>query len=186
MELLIVMILLTMVIGVVGINLSGVARQEKFRTSTAFLVDRLQLAQDIMVIFGADVTVQIKPETGGLGVRLNVDKEMINKSLATVLRPVHVQGIDTLIFTDANGVAQSNPINLLFMSKGTKMSQGMLTLSAGSAEADLVRYILLAGYPQVIRASSTPPPKPEDSTLLSNRLYPIEVTEREQKKNATS
>ncbi len=153
MEILIVMVILVMIVGVVGFNLFELTRQERFRTGTGFLVDRLQLAQDIMIILEVDVAVVLEQKPGALSLRLQVDTSQLknNTLLQKVVDPVNIPGIDNFSFTDARGVSQTDQVTLLFKSRGTNMSRGNLMLTAGTP--DLTRYIFLAGYPQAITYS---------------------------------
>lgn len=175
-EVMIVTVILSVSIGVVGINLAGLARQERFRAATAFLVDRLQLAQDLMIILELDVIVSLQQKSGALELQLQVDTDKLNPLLQKATDTVTIPGIDSFTFTDAKGTVHSEKIDLLFTSRGTRMSEGILALNA-----DQTRYILLAGYPQIIRYDSKIPIK---ETKASEQLYPIEVIEREQKQNA--
>ncbi len=181
MELLIVMVILSMIVGVVGINLSSLVRQERFRAGTAFLVDRLQLAQDIMIIFGLDVTVVLEQQPGAVSFHMQVDTGPLGPALSSVTRPITIAGIDTFAFTDSLGASQTGKINLLFMSRGTRMSAGNLMLSSG--KPGLTRYIALVGYPKAIKYAPQAT-KDEIASNLSERLYPLEVAEREQRQNA--
>ena len=184
-EIVIVLAVLSMVIGVVGFNLANMAQQERFRAGSTFLVDRLQLAQDIMILFETDVKAILTKQENTLGFRLELDSSRIQgTALEGVIRPINIPGITAFTFTDARGVSQADRIELLFMSRGTKMSRGTLMLTGAPGNEDLTRYITLSGYPRVIRYAS----EPEQDDLipnLSEQLYPVEVTQYEQKQNAS-
>lgn len=183
-EVVIVLAVLSIAIGVVGINLSRLAQQEKFRAGTEFLVDRLQLAQDIMILFGEDVKVLLTKDAGGMQFKLEMDPtQLIGTALSNVTRTQNIPGINAFVFSDTHGAIQTDKVELFFMSRGTRMSQGDLMLTAQPGDADVTRYITLTGYPQAIRSASTPTQKQLEPEL-STFLYPTEVRQNEQKPNA--
>ncbi len=186
-ELLIVIAILTAILGVVGINITGAVRTERFRGSVKVLTDRLQLAQDIMLIVRADVRVTLERKNDGLHVSLNVDGALTPALDRATKDTMIVSGIRAFRFTNSDGESFDNTAVLDFYSGGSRMPRGELLLAEESLNANdaFQEVILLLGRPQAIKASH-----PEDGDNLgqdnlqeqSRSLYPQEVTEEAQKR----
>lgn len=186
-ELLIVIAIITTILGVIGINIAGAVRTERFRASVKILTDRLQLAQDIMLIVRANVRVTLERKDDGLHISLNVDGALTPALDRATKDTMIVSGIHAFRFTNVHGETFESSVVLDFYSGGSRMTRGELLLAEESLNANdgLQELIVLRGRPQAIKASS-----PEDAENLSQdnlqeqsrSLYPQEVTEEAQKR----
>ena len=66
-EILIVMTLLLVVGGAVTINVRKAVIEQQYKTEVELVVDTLRLAQDLMLIVGADMHLKMKPAEGDKG-----------------------------------------------------------------------------------------------------------------------
>lgn len=183
-EMLIVITLLAIAASVIGFNSAKMIREQHFRTGTEVILDKLQMAQNIMLIFKCEtqVVLERKPGSGGLVCKIAVNKELPSGLEEAVnLSPV-IPGIDSFFFEDEQRIRYEDKVALPFSSMHLRIPFGTLFLF-GSKE--LKRDIYLPGYPSPI-GSSTKNMLQETSVYESELLYPMEIRQdwlqRHQKK----
>lgn len=150
-EMVVVMAILSLVAGVIGMNISRAMQEQRFRTEVSQIMDKLRLAQNLMLILNEDIKVYFnKVENGiicGLAFQCPLykgwGKELNRPQLLTAVRRVDFKGM-------GEDLGKGN-FALEFLSGGMVMSQGILKLSTGKNRiySDR-RYVCLPGYPASI------------------------------------
>ncbi|MDP1836067.1 MAG: hypothetical protein Q8K75_09110 [Chlamydiales bacterium] len=176
LELLIVLCILSVVLGVVGLNLGSAARTESFRASVGTLVDKLRMAQDIMLILKTSVKVTLSQSDKGLSVSIAAEGALSPALLQATSEKIVIQEIKSFSFTEGDKVS-TDKVTLDFLSSGTKMTKGTLVVGSG----DLKEEIYLPGYPKIIKIG---PAEADDEITpeLIMELYPAEVRAAEVKR----
>jgi prepilin-type N-terminal cleavage/methylation domain-containing protein len=172
-EMMIVLAVILFVAGSVGINVIKAVKQERFYSGVALIADKLQLAQDLMLLLGADVVVKLQkaPEKEGAIYCIIEIEQSVSDTLTRFLnRSSLIEGVSSFSFEESSYRFLSDNVQLKFMSSGTVMSKGMLLLF--SQEKKLKEEILLTGNPRPITAGS-------DAKNLLNQLRENEYTNNE-------
>lgn len=141
--------------GAIAWNVRGALMRQRFLTEVALVVERLRLAQEMMLFLGADMHVHVQEEEGGLVLFLYSESSLkapwdrvINNSKVK-LREVH-----SVTFVDEiNPQNVQGKLDILFLSKGSVMSGGEMLLSTHDnpfAPGAITRAICLLGAPHVI------------------------------------
>lgn len=157
-EMIVVMAVLSMVAGVIGVNINRSMQEQRFRTEVAQIMDKLRLAQNLMLILNEDVKLNFtKTDNGilcGLTFHCPLNKgwapELKREQLLTAVRGVDFKG-------GGQDLGKGN-FALEFLSGGTVMSRGILKLSTGKNRyySDR-RYVCLPGFPSPIVSVTTKP-----------------------------
>lgn len=188
-ELLIVLTIIALIAGVVGINIQKAMRDQRFKSEVATFVDRLRLAQDMMLIAGADVHFKVEANEAEKQIKywIETDKSFskafdpfIKKVcfLKTTHRVSHASGKDGLI-------------DLKFLSKGSVMSSGNIQLYGGKFQdaTHLATNVMLNGYPspifssEKIQNSDTSEIGKQDANITTITIHEIQLI-NSGKKNA--
>ncbi len=155
----VVITILVIFTGVIGINVARAMREQQFNTEVGLIVERLRLAQNLMLIMDRNVRFKVhKPDNGqGLEISLNVEggvpKEwqfVINHS-RIILTSIHSFQFDDL----QNFPITPGEIDIRFLSGGTVMSRGVIHLSTHENPNDngvIKSAIILYGYPHPIES----------------------------------
>lgn len=175
-EILIVCILLVAMIGVVGINIRSWVQEQRFQTEVGLILEDLRLAQDLMLIVDASVSVELQKEQEGISCKI-VGKGIFSPQWQQVLERSRrkLRTIQEISFDDGSGdrsLVSGQILVLRFLSGGGSMSRGILHLaesSRNSAES-FNRYITLMGYPQPITSSATPVPLSRENASFDQKL----------------
>lgn len=175
-ELLLVIILMIMMMSLVGVKVTQLFKEQRFNTEVSLVVDQLRLAQDLMLILDTDAHVRLvkDPQSGQIKYGIHVEKKMEPGWQKEIMRPKpELKAIKLIDFEDTlTGVHAKDRIDLIFMSGGSVMSQGVLLLS--SADHKLERYICLPGYPRPIvsvsNAREDPGCDPKNEIDFAERL----------------
>lgn len=159
-EILIVMLILSAVTAVIGINISNALEEQRFRTEVEVVLNELRLAQDLMLVLKANVDVKFAQENGGINYSIETESPT-TKNWVNELKRAHpklrtIRGIsfkDELDYPTTPGA-----VTIHFLSKGSVMSRGILRLSNSSDAVNVpswaqVRVINLYGYPHPITSS---------------------------------
>lgn len=156
-ELMIVLTIIALVGGLIGINITTAVKAQRFRTEVDMMVDTLRLAQDLMLIMGADVHVRVATEQAGKGIEYWVEVEGgVPKQWESVIKRTRRLLVEThgIAFLEQRPFPIiSGQLDLRFQSNGTMMSQGVLRMSTHEqmeAAGALKRDICLPGYPHPI------------------------------------
>lgn len=190
-EVMIVMTLLAVLGGITAISISRAVQQERYNAGVAQVVNRLQLAQDIMLIARGDVQVSLVPDPAGLWCRVDVAQALVPILQRIADRTGIITGIGGFSWIPAGGSAViDSPVSLNFQSAGSRLSRGELRLSSAGINDPNARqsYILLTGLAEPIISSDTSRydqlrDGPAMGTNLE-RLYPAEVLEVFQQEQA--
>lgn len=151
-EILVAVAMLATVATVVSVNIVKAINEQRFRSEVGYVVDKLRLAQNLMLLLNEDVEVHFTRAPEGFRCALSFqcsssvgwDKELTRSSpLLTGLRDVDFKG--------TGKKSEENGFVVNFLSAGTVMSQGILSLYGGNR--DSVRYICLRGFPHPIYAT---------------------------------
>ena len=129
-ELLIVMGMLMMILGIVGVGIGTAVQTERFRASGTLLVDKLRLAQDIMLILRTSVeSVKADKIKKGLQVTLLAEGGLTPALAAASGQPIIVVGIKDFSFTDLQGKTSTNNVTLAFSFRWGQNASGSLLIS---------------------------------------------------------
>lgn len=174
LELLIVMGILALTATVVTVNIRSLMSSQRFYSAVELVTNKLQTAQDIMLIFNSDTIVTFKKTNGSWLCRVESEKAL-PPHLKDLIRDMKITGIDSITF-DANN---SGLVVLKFSAINSSTPEGILKFSAD--DDTFVQYITLQGHAHPIE--TTPLPQPiEDMQNDSASLYPKKVREMWQDK----
>ncbi len=152
LELLVVIAIVGSLAGIIGINVTYAIREQRFRSEVDLVVDQLRLAQDLMLIFHANinVVVTLTEERNGFFLELLPKVSLPSPWLKEVSRKRHLRYIQHFNFTGLE--REVNQLELKFLSGGSEMSQGVIRLSTHEIDGPgvLTRYIVLPGHPAPI------------------------------------
>lgn len=161
LELLVVLTILGAITGVIGINVSKAFRDQHFRSEVDLIVDQLRLAQDMMLLFNAEVSFKITKQKDGTFKYFLEFANGLPKRWGSVIKGQHqpLSHIKSITFeTHVRLSADDSPLDLRFGDKGNKMSRGVLRLASDSTSSNqtLERFICLPGYPSNISSTASP------------------------------
>lgn len=155
-ELLIVITILSLVSGVVGIQIHKTLREQRFTTETALVLDKLRLAQELMLILRTDAHVIFKQEPNQDLINLWIEVETPLDTLRKdIQKPIALKTIQFVEFKDELVYeTKMGEIDIKFLSGGNLMSKGIVRLSTSETNKDrgaLERFITLPGYPKSLQ-----------------------------------
>ncbi len=160
-EILIVMTIIALISGIVAVSLDKAVVDQRFRNEMSMIVDDLRLAQDLMMILGADVRVKFTENKGNKGIKYQFETETkINSSLQNLVlnKPRELKTIRGVFFEDE--IENENiegAITLRFFSRGAVMSRGPMRFSLSGSqtpqEGILESFVYLPGYPALISST---------------------------------
>lgn len=164
-EMMVVLAIISLLGGLVAINVNKAVVDQRFRTEVAAIVNQLRLAQNLMLVLDQDVTVKFKDRGDQKTIDYWLEMQCPalkgwDKELAR--RPPPLKTIRALEFDAELQEAGEGLLELKFMSGGTVMSRGVLLLSTSDSfnkKGALERYICLPGFPAAISASMGEIPK---------------------------
>jgi len=150
-ELLIVLTIIALIAGVVGINIQKALRDQRFKSEVSAFVDRLRLAQDMMLIVDADVHFKIEANDTEKVIKYWIET---NKPFSKSFDP-YIKKVCSLKTTHhvSHALGKDGIIDLKFLSKGSVMSSGNIQLFSGiknDPTSLLGSNIMLNGYPSPI------------------------------------
>jgi prepilin-type N-terminal cleavage/methylation domain-containing protein len=174
LEILIVIAILGLIAGLIGVNMYKVKRQQGFLKEVDLIVDKLRLAQDLMLIFHGDVHVLFVKRTDnqGLDLILKFDHEIPNSYSKHFQEPHRLANIYRFEYSgEFDDTAEAEAV-IKFLSGGTVMSKFKLILSNSFKNSPnaIFRYIHLPGYPAPIFASSLEEKKEQPITAFEEQL----------------
>jgi type II secretory pathway pseudopilin PulG len=151
-EIMIVITILIISLGLIGVNIRDLTREQRFKSEVSLVVDQLRLAQDLMLMLNTDSIVKFSRK--GKGVVTSIDVESIlSKGWQREInreRPPLNAITDVEFFEDAASLSKNSelPLELNFLSGGSVMSQGVLRLANHDWKQET--FICLPGYPRSI------------------------------------
>lgn len=181
-EMIIVIGILSLVAGVIGVQVNKVLNEQRFRTEVSQVVDQLRLAQDLMLIYDSNVHFKIIPHEDGFVYGITFDNP-VPKNWAQELQRPHkkLKYIGFINFHDEkfpeNNLKPEGDI--LFLSGGSVMSRGLLILSSYDDKdtddpRNLKRFVWLPGYPQpIISVKNRPEIQTESEQGFDSQLSRI-------------
>lgn len=150
-EMMLVLGLISIIAGLVALNVRGLLHEQRFRTEVTLVLDTLRVAQDLMLIANSDAHVVFSkdPRTGFISYRIELEKPLTKGWTREVTRPrPPLTAVRTIEFQDSgSGVKAFDNFALSFLSGGTVMSSGNLRLADADRNATLQSLICLPGYP---------------------------------------
>jgi len=165
LEIMIVFTILSVIGGLIVINVNKALNEQRFRTEVSLVVDELRLAQDLMLILGTDVHFKVSEgkDSKELLYWLEFDYPL-PKQWEHELKRKH-KGLRTIHLVDFHDQVTNEhtkgQLDVRFMSGGMVMSRGVMLLSESSENPPphnaLSRYIILPGHPSPIFSQSEKP-----------------------------
>lgn len=140
------MTIISIIVGAMGFAVNRAVAQQNFRSEVSAVMDQLRLAQELMLIVDADVKVQFAGASEGIKVWIDTEAGLARgweRELARSGR--ELRAVEKIEFNDTT-IERDGELTLDFLSGGTVMSQGILTLTAGEES----RHICLPGFPRPI------------------------------------
>lgn len=194
MEMLLVLGILSLIAGFLGVNISKMLQEQRFRTEVSQVVDQLRLAQDLMLIHDTNVQVKfVADQNTGWEYGIAFDTP-IPKGWAQELKRPHqkLKMIHYVNFHDKNRLfddSEHNEFQIQFLSGGAVMSKGVLVLASANPENGgnvLARYVWISGSPQpIVTVNKMPEEYNEKDVTFETRLTQIthgEIQAKEQAK----
>lgn len=150
-EMVVFMAILTLVAGVIGVKINQAMQEQRFRTEVTLILDRLRLAQNLMLILNEDVKVHFKKAEGGIQYSLSFECFLDKGWEREFSRPQFLTAVRHVDFKGDKENSGLGEFSLDFMSGGTVMSKGILRLSTGKGRLySSRRYVCLPGNPAPI------------------------------------
>jgi len=180
-EMLLVLVILSLVAGVIGINIAKAVVEQRFRSEVYLVADQIRLAQDLMLIADVDVNLLFVVKEKGIEYYLTTSKDLPGNWKQEIDRShKYLTTIKAVEFDDQLKLPKiSGSIDIKFYSKGGVMSSGALRLATAASGIDkdiLEKFIILPGYPTPVSISNTEevPSKESDisrDNALSNYIF---------------
>ncbi len=168
LEMMVVLVIIGIIGSVVGLNLNRAVRAERFNAGVALLVDKIQLAQDIMinVDLGTYLVIDMSAD-GTIYSTIIFDSSSVPKKLSAVgNKRIKIPGVKNIALSSGEFI----PLTLKFISGGGKMSKGDLIISSYGGD---IRYINLPGCPHAVSSQNQPTEEIEEDHTYE--LYPQEI-----------
>lgn len=157
-EMIVVMAILSLVGGVIGMNITKAMREQRFRTEIAQIMDKLRLAQNLMLILNEDVKVQFIKVENGVICNLTFQCPLYKGWGRELARPQLLTAVRRVDFKGMGEDLGKGDFALKFLSGGMVMSQGILKLSTGKNRIySDQRFVCLPGFPSSIVAVDKKP-----------------------------
>lgn len=159
------MALLGVVGGVLGFGVTRLFEEQTYKNDVVAVVERLRLAQDVMLIYQTDVVVTLNADPSGMRCHMRAEAPLPDAVAKAFDKGGSLKGIVGVDFNDSRGA-----VEISFVSNGSKMSRGILTLRGKQGRE---RYIALKGAPAFIEAAATMPTWSQERHGDSDALYPL-------------
>ena len=182
-EMMIVFALISVIAVVVGVNIQQLLAEQRFKTSAASLLDRFQMAQQLMIILDSDVKVQISKDRDGIWKAIvSVEKNLSGAMKEALEKNPELTNVQSIGFFDPNGRLIDDEILIQFSSLTQTISRGVLVLSAYDTideEGPLRRMITFTGIPRPLQLSERAEVNRSEQEYFieSDELYPAKVRE---------
>lgn len=190
-EIMIIITILIITLGLIGVNIRDLVKQQRFKSEVSLVVDQLRLAQDLMLMLDIDAIVKLAKDGKGIKTSIEVEINLPEGWQREVTRPhPPLTSIAIVEFDDLTSGAKTAglPVTLHFLSEGSVMSQGVLRLA--SQDSKMESFICLPGYPRPIDNVTNPQQDPgcniKSETDLFDKLtfYTRREIEERELKNA--
>lgn len=164
LEMLLVIFLMSLFLGVIGINVNKAVHEQRFRAEVGMVVDTLRIAQNIMLILDNDVHVKFKKEENAISIHLETACPLSKRWGKLLTKPRYLRTIHIVQLTNQ----PVGSLDLRFLSTGYVMSQGVMRLATAEASNSLKgleAFICLPGYPSTIVSTEQRPSEQECRSL---------------------
>lgn len=177
LEMVIVIGILAIMATLVTFNIAGMFREQRFRTSVELVLDRMQLAQNVMLILNSDVEIAFdKNEDEQYICTIDVEKPLPKHLAGIVAQSLTLDGIETITFNDS-----TDEITLKYQALKKEIPRGVLIMRSGE---DLQANIPIYGYPHPVTLSDQEKLSPDDLQNGDADAYPKEVEKRWKEKES--
>lgn len=181
LEMLIVMVIIAIAASLVAFKIVDLLKQQRFRTGSELILDKLSIAQNVMLIFSSEVIVTLSKSNQNDNLICTIEvKSGITPALTKIIgNSSEIKGVKFAKFESEGQPSQSLPISLRFNFLSFDLPKGRLWLSADQKfdkQSDLTRIIHLTGYPKPLGFQINPN-KEVQNLELSELLYPQEIRE---------
>jgi hypothetical protein len=164
LELLIAATILVAVSAVVIVSVNKAYVDQQFRAEAGRVVDKLRLAQDLMLLSKEDFRVKFTKAENGEGIEFSIQsfqplrEDYLKRAISAKSTLKAIKGV---FFVDETLDEQpkEGEINARYRSNGVVMSKGIMRLASTDSKdppaSALQRYICFPGYPSVITVDET-------------------------------
>lgn len=155
MEVMIAMAIILSLVGIVGFNVRGVWREQKYRSEVDRILSQLRFSQDMVLLLNIESEIDFsegKIQWFPVGNINRFYERMLNKS---AFKPTQIEKIEfeTTLEDKTRQSGNSDSFKLNFLDRGFQMSRGVLKIIPYQGQE---RYIFLKGYPAPIEVQDTP------------------------------
>lgn len=191
-EMMIVLTIVASIAGAVGIRVHKAIFEQQFRSEVSLIVDKLRLAQSLMLILDQDVRVKFIERPNQRGIDYWIEFQCpLSKGWQKELerKPKNLTAVRSVNISPSDNRHNEGELELKFLSGGSVMTQGVLRLASAeqSGSGIFERFVCLKGYPHPIFAVADRHANfcsPEIN--LDNRITQYTVQEVQAKKPAQS
>lgn len=154
-EVLLTMSLIALALGAMGFPIAKALKKERFERGVDQVIARINLAQELMLDTGCDVTLTFAQDEGYLSSEISAQTRLPKKVEGGINHHTKIYGI-----TEIEGETQ-----IYFDATVGAISQGRLRLSCGKLE----EMILLKGYPSHVQRGN------KNAHTIQEAVYPQEI-----------
>lgn len=179
LEILLVIAVVGIIAGAIGINVTKAVREQRFDAEVDLVADQLRLAQDLMVIFHANISVvlTVNEKKNGYILELIPDVSLPTPWLNEIQRKNKMSYIHIINYSGLT--KEQGQLKLNFRSGGSEMPHGTLRFSTNEIDDSgaLTSYIHFPGYPAPISVvkSKTSPFKGDEEINIEATQRTVEV-----------
>jgi len=138
-ELLLVIFLIGIGVSLLSLNIPRVLKRQKFERGVDLIVHKIELAQETLLDYRADVHLAFWQEGGKLWVKITVDQPLCERLKNALNRHCEIRGVETVTFND-----RELPFELFFDGSLGLTPYGSLHCVGGSKQRITIP---LKGYP---------------------------------------
>jgi type II secretory pathway pseudopilin PulG len=181
LETLIVLSILSLFVGLIGINVNKAVHEQRFRTEASTVLEMLRTAQYLMLILDNDVHVKINKSNNSINIHIETVCPLSPNWEKLITKPKEFTTIHIINFTDrtADAKSASGTIDIRFLSNGYVMSQGIMRLATAEAaggQGGLESFICLPGYPSPLSLTEERPKEPDCFSLQQDGFTNMTAT----------
>jgi len=176
---LIVIGILALISTIAAFNIGRMHRQQRFRTGVEQIIDRLQMAQNLMLVLKTDVNIAIRKNDRGIySIHMEVETPLPKHLEDNASRQINLEGIEEMSFDRGNGESRTDQIVLKYSALYKRIPEGVFILRQNQ---EMEESIPLYGYPHPVAAGDKKDERYESFPNESLNIYPAEVREEWQR-----
>lgn len=164
-EVLVVLILLTTVLGLTAVSAVHFLNSQKFLSRVDQVIDQLQLAQDVMTYFDADVEVVLEKKDHRVSCRLNTQAPLPDILAKRFKKIVWVPHVERVYWKNQ----EVSSLALVFQTNREHYPLGSLVFLSSIQDQQIS--LMFSGYPAAIKLGG----HRLENTFVSSPPYPQEV-----------